>query len=447
MKKRSNHSVNTNKEIAEMCRNNGIFRNAGRRAKFILIFSLLFIILLSSSISAIGITPGKTNLEYKPGSTERVSFSVINSEARDINVVILVQGELNRSIAVSEVSFSMKANEERRELSYTIEIPLGLSPGPHKAEIVALQLPGKSQVGEAFIGAAVGVATQAEIFVPYPGKYAEIDLSVLGPDNDGNVIFVVPVHSRGKLDIKRVRAGIDVYSSLNEKVASLGTNEFSLSGGERRELTAPWDTKDVLPGPYRAVANVLYDESSARAEKEFSVGRRVLELQSIEVNDFSLGGIAKFEALVENKWSERINGAYGQMLVYNNDGEVMADFKSQTYDIEPLSKALMAAFWDTEGVRAGTYASSFFLKYADQSIQKDLQLEVSEDSINVIGLGYVISKGGTRGRLGGIGDSLIVVLVTIIGVLIIVNALWFLYLRKRLLGRSAGRARHATIRK
>ena len=135
--------------------------------------------------------------------------------------------------------------------------------------------------------------------------------------------------------------------------------------------------------------------------------------------------------LVNNEWSESIVGAYAQMFVYNDKGEVMADFKSATYDIAPLTKVLMVAFWDTDGVKTGTYDASVFLKYGEQSSQQDLKLEVSESNINVIGLGYVISERGGNSE-GLFSNSLMVVLVVVIGLLVLINIVWFLVLRKKL---------------
>ena len=89
----------------------------------------------------------------------------------------------------------------------------------------------------------------------------------------------------------------------------------------------------------------------------------------------------------------------------------------------------MVAFWDTEGVNKGTYDSELFLRYGESSDQHNFKLEVKDDEINVIGTGYVISKEKGKGLFD---NTLTVVLITVIAVLIIINILWFLVLRKRL---------------
>jgi len=400
------------------------------KIKLVLSF-VLIIVLLAVQASAMGITPGRTTLKYEPGAEQTIEFKIINSEKENFQAFIVVQGELNASIALSEVSFDMSAGEVEHTVSYTFKSPPSLTPGTRSAEIVVVKLPKKSGSGATFVGAAVGVVTQLNVLVPYPGKYADIDVNVIGPDGNGQVTFLIPVVSRGNLDLVDVRASVDIYTSLNEKVDSVSTGRVSIASGQRNELVGMWDSKKFSSGAYKAIITVLYDEQAVKMEKVFGIGARTLELQQVEVNDFSLGDIAKFELLVENKWNQPITGAFAQMQVFDNDKQVMADFNSANYDIPALSKALMVAFWDTKGVKEGTYDSSVYLKYGENSGQQDLKLKVSTNEINIIGLGYVISQDKKSGSSGS-SNSLVTVLVIVIVLLVLVNLAWFLVLRKKL---------------
>jgi hypothetical protein len=308
-------------------------------------------------------------------------------------------------------------------MSYTLSLPDDLGPGLHKAEIVVVQLPDTFvDAGDASVGAAVGVATQLHVHVPYPGKYAEAGISVV-TEAEG-VTFVVPVVSRGQSDLVSVQAVIDIYSSLNTKVATVTTNEVAIPGLERKELVAEW-VPEVPAGKYRAVVSVLADEQSLTLETQFDAGRRVLDLLQVEVNEFKLGDIAKFELLVENSWSKEIEGVVAQTEV-SSDAGVLAEFSSASYTVPPLSKALLVSFWDTAGVPEGDYDASVLLKYGEQTVREDFELAVASNSIRAVGLGYVIAPDS-----GGAG-SMTVILATVIGVLVLINALWFLVLRKRL---------------
>jgi len=403
------------------------FTNKVIKSSKLSILIFIFIMLLSYNVTALGITPGRSTFEYNAGEEKKVDFTIVNTEKKEMNLVVLIEGEFNESIGLSENSLKMNANEESKALSFIFRMPSGLTPGLHESKIVVLQLPEKTSSGGAFVGSVVGVATQVHVNVPYPGKYLEGEVNIV-QDENGKIIFAIPVTNRGDLDLTRVKGNIDVYSSLNEKVVSVNTNEISLLSKERKELVSELDTSNMKVGPYRAVVSVLYDEKVLSLEKEFNVGAKKLNVEDIAVNDFSLGEIAKFEILVENKWSEKIKDVYAEMVVYNKEGAKMAEFKSANYDVDSLSKTLIVAFWDTDGVKKGSYDSSLYLKYLQNSEQRDLKLEVSDKSIDVIGFGYTLraKNGKDEGVL-----STANVLIGIVVLLIIINLSWFMFLRKR----------------
>ncbi len=391
---------------------------------FAIFFTQIFL------VSSLGITPAQKIISYVPGTTSTLSFDIVNTEHKNMNLVILPQGELNKSIAISKVSEKIEANSGGKTITYQFTIPSGLRPGRHSGEILVLEIPSEESRESTFVGAVVGVITAVVVDVPYPGKYAETSLDIAA-NKEGGFSFVIPILSKGDLNIVHAKAIIDIFTPLNEKIASLVSEDISIPSQERKELAIKWDATGVQKGRYLAIANIIYDETSVKIEKEFSVGEQMLELKNVEVNDFSLGEIAKFEFLLENTWSEIIANAYIQMQVFNKEGAVMADFKSATYDILPDENKLLVAFWDTDGVSNGNYDARAFVKFAEQSLQHDFKLEVSDDEINVVGVGYVIkssSKGGS--------NSLIVILSVAIGILVLLNLIWFLVIRKKISGKS-----------
>lgn len=398
--------------------------------KTTLIFGIFLVLtFLFSNVFALGITPARTTVDFEPGLTKTVSFSVINSEHKDMNLVVYAGGSLNGSIMLRENSFTMSSGEASRQMSYDVSLPSQLPPGLNTAEVVVLQLPGKSSTSEAYVGAALAVVTQLYVYVPYPGQYAEADLNIVNAEQGGEAIFIIPVVNRGKEHLSSVRANVDVYNKLGEVITSFDSVEIEIASEERGEIVHKWKA-DVPVGSYLAVVTLIYGSNppkTIRLEKQFNVGNPDLELQSLEVNNFRLGEIAKFEMLVENKWSENIIGAHAQTQISNKDEEIIADFKSAQQDIPALSKTMMVSYWDTAGVREGTYDAKVFLKYGEKSTQKNLELKVSDRSIEVRGLGYVISSGKEDG-----GSNLVLILIIALVVLVLINLLWFMFLRKKI---------------
>lgn len=402
------------------------------RLFIIILFFLIINIFSLHNVGAIGITPGRTTMNFEPGLEREVSFSVVNTEHKDMNVVFFVRGALNQSITLHETFTEFSSDEESKSFSYSVRLPQSIDkPGRYDAEVVALELPKDVKEKGSFVGATMAVVTQLYVFVPYPGKYAEAELNIVGNEQGQNLVFFVQVTNRGKLDIVNAKAIIDIYTALNEKLASIETDERSISSKERGELTAEWQA-DVNPGKYLAKVTLMYDDETLNFEKEFSIGEMLLEISEIYVKDFELGGIAKFDIIVENKWGEELKDVYVNIVAYNEENEIMADFKSPTQDIPALTKTKMVAYWDTAGVKAGTYNGKVILNYNQKTNERDVKIKVARNSIAIVGAtGRVVVKG--KGRL-----NLQNILIVAVIVLIIINIIWFVVVRKRLLGGKKG---------
>ena len=386
---------------------------------------LLVGIFMVSSVCALGVTPARTTLDFEPGLSRSVDFDILNSGSEDMKIVFSAQGELAEYISLGVSEAEISAVEGSRSFSYNLNLPSELTPGLHTGEVFALQLPSGATSEGSQILATLAVRTQVHLYVPYPGKYANAKMYVYGADVGEEVRFVIPVVSAGEFDLTSVRANVDVYNKLGEKVASFNTDSVSVASGARKELVYNWKA-DVPIGDYIAKASLIYDDGTLDLEEQFSVGSKELELQEISVNDFSLGEIAKLEMLVENKWSEPIGGAYVETKIMNDRGGVVSSFKSASYDVGALAKEVFVSYWDTAGVKVGTYETEVAINYADKSSKKGLRFDVEKNKLTVIGLGYVISADS-----GGDSNTLMYLLIGAVVVLILINLLWFFLFRKR----------------
>jgi len=380
----------------------------------------LLLIVSMQNILALGITPGRTTINFEPGLNQEVSFSVINSGHKDMSVVFMIRGNLSEYVTMNTAYAEFSADEESKSFSYTVNLPERIETlGKHEIEIVAVEMPKDFKETGTMIGSTLAVVTQLHVYVAYPNKYVEGNVNVV--ESDGEMVFFIPVVSRGKLDIVHLEAKIDIYSWSDEKVASLVSN----SDLERKELVARWNP-EVAPGKYKAVVNLIYDEEVSSFEKEFNVGEMLLEIKEIVVRDFRLGEIAKFNTLVENKWSNDLKDVYLNIIVYNNEGEVMADFKSPSYNVESLSQKEIISYWDTGGVHKGTYDGKLFLIYGEKSTERNIQLRITDDEIEIIGItGKVVVKGESKLNLTNI-------LIGVVLVLIVMNVVWFFIIKKLL---------------
>ena len=391
---------------------------------------IVLVILLTSGVFALGVTPGRTTLNFEPGIEKEFSFSIINSESKDIGLSIVIDGDLSKYVTLSESDFEMSAEETDKKINCKINLPFSLEPGRHSAKIFVLEK-GVAAGGKINIGAVVGVITELVIFVPYPGKYLEVGINTIGPDEDGGITFVLPVVNRGSEDIASATATLDIIDAKGEKFATINTNEVSVPNSERRELTGKLN-QEIPIGRYNISISIYFDGNFLKFEKVLVVGEPLLELKEIRVSDFKLGGIAKFEMIVENMWNEQIIGAYAKIKMYNTNGEVLAEFSSPAQNILPGEQAVLSSYWDSLGVQKNIYDAALFLNYEQKTSEKRFKIDVQENQISIIGVSYVISKGDSNMIKF---EGIILLLVSAIVILTIINALWFLLIRKKLLGR------------
>ncbi|MCX8159229.1 MAG: hypothetical protein N3D20_02990 [Candidatus Pacearchaeota archaeon] len=400
--------------------------NIKKIGELVLIF-IVFIWIFVGSIgigSAFGITPGKTTINFLPGLNKTIAIDILNLESKNISIEISVRGELGRYIVPKEISFEMGSNEGIKQVIFNLSLPNELKPGINSGEIYVSQVPKKIGGGESYIGAILAFVSKIDVVVPYPGKYIEADLNIVGASEGGEVTFIIPVVNKGESNLQNVYANFEIYNKKKERVASFSSDGVEIANGERKEIIKKWRA-NVPFGTYNVVATIVYGGEPIKLEKEFDIGAEILELQEIKVKDFVFGGIAVFEMVVENKWNEKIKDAYAKIELYNKDGVKIADFKSLTNDIGALSRGVFYSYWDSSGIDTGIYDAIIYLNYGTKTIRKDVKFNIKKDGIEIVG----ISKGVYAKKKDNGLMILMVVLITLIIILIIINLSWIL--RKR----------------
>ena len=162
----------------------------------------------------------------------------------------------------------------------------------------------------------------------------------------------------------------------------------------------------------------------------FNVGQLIIDILSIEVNNFKLGGIAKFDIFLENKWGEDLKNVYAEMILNDQKGNEIVRFKSANEDINKNSKNKLSAFWDTAGFKEGTYNGKVVVYYNDKSTEKQLRAVVTLNSIKTEFVG-VTAEAISVGAVGNQG-----ILILLVFVLVAVNVGWFVYFKRKIKQKS-----------
>jgi hypothetical protein len=276
------------------------------------------------------------------------------------------------------------------------------------------------------IGSTVVVTSQLLIKVPYPYKYAEIRLDIAESQVNGTTKFYVEVDNLGQQDLVGMQAIVEILGPTNEKIDIIKTDTKTVMAGKKDALTASWKA-DINAGQYKAVVSLVYDDGKiATVDKLFTIGSLEVDVVDISVKNFKLGDIAKFDVTVENKWSSAVKDVYAQVQIFNENNQQIANVKTASLDIPAMGRQVLNAYWDTAGVREGTYSGKLLLNYANKVIERDLKTVIKLDSIKVeiVGLGVTARATAAEGGKQNLMFILIVVLV-------LINIGWFVYFKKK----------------
>ena len=392
-----------------------------------IIILALALILIITHVSAIGITPGSTKINFEPNKEQEVNFKILNNEKKDMKVFLNIEGDLAQYVTLSNILVDFKAIEESKSFTYKIKMPGELEkPGTHTAKIIALELPPKAESQGNYIGARIGVVSRLEVQVPYPGKYAEAELLISEAEVSKPTLFIVKIYNHGQENIEKARASIDILGPTNELITTIETDEISVKSKDIKEISAKHIFEN--PGSYNAIARLRYDDKLTRTEKTFSIGKIAIEIKSVEVKNFRLGGIAKFEILVENRWNDLLKNVFTEITMKTKEGSEISKFKSTSIDLPALAQETLLAYWDTENIEQGQYDATIILNYGDgKKTEKQFKADVSIDNIKINLFGGTARVTTSTGSI--FQGSLISLLVI---VLIIINIAWFIYFKKRI---------------
>src|SRR3989344_5728652 len=303
-----------------------------RKLSLIVIF-----VIFSQIVLGIGITPGRHTTNFAPNAYEKVNFKIINNENKEMQVALHVEGELKDYVKLHDGIIDLKASNKEYETFYEVKLPDKIEkPGNHEIRITAIEVSKNYKEGESAVFVTTAVVSQLFIRVPYPDKYIEVgEISVLDAEVDRATKFIIPVINLGQKDISKLDAIIDILGPTGQKITSISTDSKKINSMDKTELVAQWKA-EVNPGKYKAVVNFNYDNNYLKKEKSFEIGNLLIEIIDVFVKDFKLGSVAKFNILVENKWSEKISDVYAGMKIIDKSNNLVGDSKSSNENIEAL---------------------------------------------------------------------------------------------------------------
>tara|TARA_Y100000310_G_scaffold232555_1_gene235404 strand:+ start:578 stop:1684 length:1107 start_codon:yes stop_codon:yes gene_type:complete len=358
--------------------------------------SIFLVITLSDHVAGIaGVTPASYEVDFKPNLKGSFDFNFIFDEG--------VEAEIYVSDFFGDMGQYASVNKEKLvgggKVTAYLRLPAEAEePGVHVIRIHARQLPSEV-AGLALIANVGGII---KVKVPYPGKYATLELRAENANVGESVEVKLKIYNKGKEMITIFP--ILVVSNGNGEVEKLSYEAYNLATTEDIELTKMIDTSDYLAGDYNLTAIVEYGgDKPAQVDSVFRLGELYLGISNY-TKSFEQDKIERFEVEVESFWNDAVKGVYANVSVLDSE----LSFLTPSIDIAPWRKGELVGFLDTSEIESGRFKANISVYYEGKITSKivDLKLRVKIDKDILI--------------IGGLVAAIVVLLAVI-----------FLVLRKR----------------
>src|SRR3989344_4355082 len=189
-------------------------------SRFLLL--LLLICLCSSSALAIGLRPGRVDMNYVPGFEKTITYHVTNTLNVPIKATVnpfYEGGRFSGSLTISKTEFDL-APLETQPFFVTLKLPMKTdAPGESRIGVSAYEDARQARHGTTIIQGAVG--SIIHINGLYNGKYLEVTLEA-NPQGEGKPVeFTVHAKNLGPDTISSIAAKIAIYSLPDNTVVGV----------------------------------------------------------------------------------------------------------------------------------------------------------------------------------------------------------------------------------
>lgn len=336
-------------------------------------------LLLVSTVSALGVTPGRYSIDFEPSVSGVKVIKIVNDEHMNLNLAVYADGDLKEFVIPNQTSVVMTPDMTDYYIEFSYNLPERIQkPGLKETNIIIRDV-GQEENGQLVVTAKLAVATQFHVQVPFPGIYAEAELDVVSED-DKPVGFHTRVVNRGAQDLD-VKVTYIITDKAGNEIEEIQVAEQNLKPTERKEFVAKWQPT-VAAGTYLVESKVDYGPK-INLVKEFEVGGSFANPLAISVDNFVLGGIAKFNILVENLAAEDLSDLSAELVFEDANGNRVANERSIETKLKKGQKGELLVYWDTEGLSAGSYKGTLTLKANGKAVTKAVVANIAQDRIEV----------------------------------------------------------------
>lgn len=326
--------------------------------KWFVFFIFSFILVGFVSAGSLGMSPSYFKFNFEPNLEKTIEIRIANSDITQ-SISVYKAGDLTEYTNLSTSNFTGVGI-----LIVSLKLPRELDrPGVHRLIIGSNE--NKSSQDNGIISGASAIQVPIDIFVPYPGQYAEIELNIPNVNEGEDVPCTMIINSLGTQEISFVYS-LDIYDSSNVSVYHLENNS-NLGSNKKRTMQENIPANNFKPGEYVGFFNLDYGKKIS-ANSSFRVGSFSMNITDYDYR-FISGRINSFSLSASSQWNSEIEDVYSEISV-TDSGVVKSYFKTSNYDFAPLENKILSGYVDATNITPGKYVGNIILNYGDKKTSK-----------------------------------------------------------------------------
>lgn len=387
------------------------------KKQVIIIFLLMLVCLIK--VEAIGISPASITLNFEPNLRTTYTFYASNNKYEAIYIVPSVYGDLEKYIKLVNNSPKLVNPGESAEFKVVINLPSAINtPGLRKSYLSVSESFLDKQGGGNAIFAITSVSASIDIKVPYPGKYATVDLITPNVDVGEPAKFKMYVENFGKQHIAKAKGELTIQD-VDKVIKKVYTESVSIEPKTTEILTLYLDTSNIPSGDYQAIAVVDYDGFKAADQENFRLGDLYVNLTDY-TKEFELNEINRWDIFVESRWNKQITNLYAEAKIVQDEQEIDINTKTPSINLEPWETTRLNAFWDTSGFAAGEYDAKLIFHYNDKIQEYPIKIKILKPKISTQ-LPLLVDKIGLK-----------LFLLLIIVIILVIDLVWLIVVSRKI---------------
>ncbi|MBI4148678.1 hypothetical protein HY490_05280 [Candidatus Woesearchaeota archaeon] len=339
MKQRNNQS----NEVCE-------FARGAHSANFGFMYVVVLLLLLSQSVTALGVRPAKTNAHFIPEATGSYTITIVNDEHRDMLVSLEATGAIADLIVFPQKSIEVKADQDIVSAEFQLAFPEQMAPGDYAGNVVISEQ-ALGYITQGGISARLQLLHKVNVNVPIQGKYlvANLALRELKPET---INVITDLKNEGFENINNITSQVKIF--VNSSVyQELPIDAGALTVQENLRFEHVLEKARLEEGAYTVLAEITYDNARLELSKKPHIG--IPQILVKNSDPYIITGKI-------NKWDVELNGIWNEALVgqsfdgiLTKVGQQIIRWKTLSFDLVPGELKQVRSYIDATTLPPGEY--------------------------------------------------------------------------------------------